>query len=194
MPTSVAGERGFRCAMPWGTLRCRHDKSPHYSGNRRESSKFEPSVLFALGLHRAVNSAASTQSKQTRTFSLIVGLRKPIHNLHGCDSKWVTSVNVKETFQGRTVWEFVVEVFALSDTQRQPVAMPARMTWITATVGTWLCCTSRLRTRRRRRSRPLSFTGKERGRGHNRHPPLKFGHYRKPTLQALLRGLVEQFP
>ena len=40
-------------------------------------------------------------------------LRKAIHNLHSCDSTWIESVPVKETFQGQTVWEGVVHVFAL---------------------------------------------------------------------------------
>ena len=177
MPTSVAGERGFRCAMPWGTLRCRHDKSPHYSGNRRKSSKFEPSVLFALGLHHAVDSAASTQSKQTRTFSLIAGLKRAIHNLHGCDPTWVASVPVKETFQGRTVWEGVVEVFDLIGHPEATRCYVWAHDMDNGKRRYWLCCTSRLRTRRRRRSRPLSFKSKERGRGHNRHPPFKLGHY-----------------
>jgi hypothetical protein len=32
---------------------------------------------------------------------------------HGCKSKWLESVPVKETFQGQTVWEGVAEVFEL---------------------------------------------------------------------------------
>lgn len=40
-------------------------------------------------------------------------LRKAIRNLHGCDSKYVESVPVTESFQGRTVWEGFVEVFDL---------------------------------------------------------------------------------
>ena len=44
-----------------------------------------------------------------------IKLIKAIHDLHGCDSKWLKSVPVKETFQGQTVWEGVVEVFALID-------------------------------------------------------------------------------
>jgi hypothetical protein len=40
-------------------------------------------------------------------------LRDVIRRLHGVESKHVTSVPIKETFQGRTVWEGVVEVFEL---------------------------------------------------------------------------------
>jgi len=40
-------------------------------------------------------------------------LRQVIRRLHEADSKHVASVPVKETFQGRAVWEGVVEVFDL---------------------------------------------------------------------------------
>lgn len=43
----------------------------------------------------------------------ITALQRTIHDLHGCESQWVASVPVKEVFQGRTVWEGVVEVFDL---------------------------------------------------------------------------------
>lgn len=36
-----------------------------------------------------------------------------ILRLHGVESKHVESVPVKETFQGKTVWEGIVEVFEL---------------------------------------------------------------------------------
>lgn len=42
-------------------------------------------------------------------------LIKVIHDLHDCQSRWEKSVTVKETFQGQTVWEGVVEVFELVD-------------------------------------------------------------------------------
>ena len=41
------------------------------------------------------------------------GLKQAIRDLHGCDSTWVESVPVKETFQGETVWEGVIQVFDL---------------------------------------------------------------------------------
>ncbi len=41
------------------------------------------------------------------------GLHDVIRRLHGVDAVHVESVPVKETFQGRTVWEGVVEVFEL---------------------------------------------------------------------------------
>ena len=40
-------------------------------------------------------------------------LANVIRKLHGVESKHVESVPVKETFQGQTVWEGVVEVFNL---------------------------------------------------------------------------------
>jgi hypothetical protein len=40
-------------------------------------------------------------------------LRDVIRKLHGVESKHLESVPVKETFQGRTIWEGVVEVFDL---------------------------------------------------------------------------------
>ena len=40
-------------------------------------------------------------------------LREAIRNTHGCDSEWVEAMPVKETFQGRTIWEGEVQVFKL---------------------------------------------------------------------------------
>ena len=40
-------------------------------------------------------------------------LRGVIRRLHGVESKHIESVPVRETFQGRTVWEGIVEVFEL---------------------------------------------------------------------------------
>lgn len=40
-------------------------------------------------------------------------LRKTIRQLHGVESRHLESIPVKEMFQGRTVWEGVVEVFEL---------------------------------------------------------------------------------
>lgn len=40
-------------------------------------------------------------------------LREAIRNLHGAHATHVESVPVKETFQGKTVWEGIVEVFDL---------------------------------------------------------------------------------
>ena len=40
-------------------------------------------------------------------------LRDVIHRLHGADAIHVESVPVKETFQDKTVWEGIVEVFDL---------------------------------------------------------------------------------
>ena len=40
-------------------------------------------------------------------------LQDVIRRVHGVESKHLESVTVKETFQGRTVWDGVVEVFEL---------------------------------------------------------------------------------
>ncbi len=45
--------------------------------------------------------------------SYIEELQDAIRQLHGVESHHVESVPVKETFQGRTVWEGIVEVFEL---------------------------------------------------------------------------------
>ena len=45
--------------------------------------------------------------------SYIEELQDVIRHLHGVESKHVESVPVKETFQGKTVWEGIVEVFEL---------------------------------------------------------------------------------
>ena len=47
-------------------------------------------------------------------------LRGVIRRLHGVESKHVESVPVKETFQGKTVWEGVVEVFELIGHPKAP--------------------------------------------------------------------------
>jgi len=45
--------------------------------------------------------------------SYLKELQDVIRRLHGVESEHVESVPVKETFQGRTVWEGIVEVFDL---------------------------------------------------------------------------------
>jgi len=42
-------------------------------------------------------------------------LQMVIHHLHGADSKWLESIPVLETFQGKTVWEGDVELFELTN-------------------------------------------------------------------------------
>ena len=42
-------------------------------------------------------------------------LRKAIRDLHGCDSTWVESVSVTETFEGQIVWRGTVKAFDLVD-------------------------------------------------------------------------------
>jgi hypothetical protein len=43
----------------------------------------------------------------------IESLRQTIRNLHGCNSEHLESIPVTEIFQGETVWDGVVEVFAI---------------------------------------------------------------------------------
>ena len=45
--------------------------------------------------------------------SYIEELREVIRKLHGVEARHVESVAVKETFQGKTVWEGIVEVFEI---------------------------------------------------------------------------------
>ena len=45
--------------------------------------------------------------------SYIQELRDVIRRLHGVEAKHVESVPVKESFQGKTVWDGIVEVFEL---------------------------------------------------------------------------------
>jgi hypothetical protein len=40
-------------------------------------------------------------------------LRDAIKTMHGCDSKWVESVSVTETSDGKTIWDGEVQVFFL---------------------------------------------------------------------------------
>ncbi len=47
------------------------------------------------------------------TEASIDALIEAIRNLHGCDATWVEAAPVKETFEGQTVWEGVVQVFDL---------------------------------------------------------------------------------
>ena len=47
-------------------------------------------------------------------------LRDVIRHLHGVESKHIESVPIKETFQGKTVWEGVVEIFELHGHPKAP--------------------------------------------------------------------------
>lgn len=44
----------------------------------------------------------------------IEALRKAVFDLHGGAATWVESVPIKETFQGKTVWEGEVQIFSLA--------------------------------------------------------------------------------
>ena len=43
----------------------------------------------------------------------IAALQDVIRKMHGCESRHVESVEMAESFQGRTVWQGTVEVFDL---------------------------------------------------------------------------------
>lgn len=45
---------------------------------------------------------------------VIEELQKAVQQMHYCTATWLESVPVLETFQGRTVWDGVVQVFELS--------------------------------------------------------------------------------
>lgn len=49
-------------------------------------------------------------------------LRAVIRHLHGVESEHIESVPIKETFQGKTVWDGVVEVFDLKGHPKAPRA------------------------------------------------------------------------
>jgi hypothetical protein len=56
-------------------------------------------------------------------------LQDVIRRLHGVDSKHVQSVPVKETFQGKTVWEGIVEVFELKGHPKPQGCMRGLTKW-----------------------------------------------------------------
>lgn len=45
--------------------------------------------------------------------SYLDDLKTAIHRVHGLEATHIESVPVKETFQGRTIWEGIVEVFEI---------------------------------------------------------------------------------
>jgi hypothetical protein len=49
-------------------------------------------------------------------------LRDVIRRLHGVESSHLESVPIKETFEGKTVWEGIVEVFELRGHPKAPKA------------------------------------------------------------------------
>lgn len=61
----------------------------------------------------------------------IDALRDAIRGLHGCDSRYVETVEVKETFAGDAVWDGAVSVF---DLVGHPAAKRA-YAWSHATTG-----------------------------------------------------------
>ena len=47
------------------------------------------------------------------TEKYILALQDAIRHTHGCESRHVETVRIRETFQGKTVWDGSVEVFDL---------------------------------------------------------------------------------
>jgi hypothetical protein len=45
----------------------------------------------------------------------IAAMQVVIRRLHGCESTYVESVPVSETFHGKIVWDGTVEIFSLTD-------------------------------------------------------------------------------
>jgi hypothetical protein len=45
----------------------------------------------------------------------IDALKKAILDLHDCKATWIESVSVKEVFEGKMVWEGIVQIFDLID-------------------------------------------------------------------------------
>ena len=76
-------------------------------------------------------------------------LRKAVRDLHGVDSTHLRSEPVHETFRGQTVWEAVVEVFALKEHPKATV-VPGVTRRTRVTVASWRCSACRRSTVRRR--------------------------------------------
>lgn len=55
-----------------------------------------------------------------KTTSYISELQDVIRRLHGVETTHVDSVPVRETFQGRTVWDGIVEVFEIRGHPKTP--------------------------------------------------------------------------
>jgi hypothetical protein len=55
-----------------------------------------------------------------QSFNYDAELEDAIRRLHGVETKHIESVPVKETFQGKTVWEGIVEVFELFGHPKAP--------------------------------------------------------------------------
>jgi hypothetical protein len=55
----------------------------------------------------------SIRSIERMTEKCILALQDAIQHTHGCGSRHVETVPVRETFQGKTVWDGSVEVFDL---------------------------------------------------------------------------------
>ena len=43
----------------------------------------------------------------------MTALQDAIRHMHGCEATWLESVSVTETFEGKTVWDGEVQVFAI---------------------------------------------------------------------------------
>ncbi len=43
----------------------------------------------------------------------LVALKEAIRSLHGCDSRWLETVSITETFRDATIWDGFVQVMEL---------------------------------------------------------------------------------
>jgi hypothetical protein len=66
--------------------------------------------------------------KRTEDENYLAQLRAAIQQLHGCPSEHVETVEVKEVFRDRVVWEGQVEVFRMMDHPKAKVCYAWRYT------------------------------------------------------------------
>ena len=74
---------------------------------------FTISYVIGCAVSSGLASVQSTRYREVTTMTYIEELQDVISRLHGSQSIHIESVPIKETFQGKTVWEGIVEVFDL---------------------------------------------------------------------------------
>jgi hypothetical protein len=82
-------------------------------GNRRDRGKRFCVLAGTLASSYCTDQLLPLHTPKTKRMNYIEELREAIRHMHGADATHVASVPVKETHQGRTVWEGIVEVFDL---------------------------------------------------------------------------------
>jgi len=86
---------------------------------RRKSYYWLSTVYTGISWIDSFGEVAIITSMKVQPKSNIKALKKAILDLHGCKATWVKPVPLKETFEGQTVWEGLVQVF---DLQGHPTA------------------------------------------------------------------------